>query len=690
MKNNQNANSTSKMQNEKNIEDLYQMCLSANPKLTQEEFEKFLVSCYEKIEKTSEEQLENIAGGKSLDKHVSKKIASLVLGTLAAGSAAGVGGMNSASAYTDPGFMHIYKKQEVADIKKEFEEHVKDCRNDVQKILDAGKRNEFDAEIMQLEMNSRKNFFLDRQKFRNYANLINDLDVLKFKIKSYISSQAEAKEEKPEDNDNKDVLKNQDQAFQNYKINLRTGLSMINKNLEVCMRDVQDISIDEAFGKAVEGTKSDIKAEIEKLDAMVLPDDIRNDNIEIFNTNLDAYFSDVKLQLDSLKYRSDKLVKDITSASDSIKKQVLAESRDRFSNQVREIEQKITDEFTSQDIEDEYLTRIEELRREVTESHKKLSSLIDKMESIDNIQEIEREFTLFNARLARAISSKNDVVNRFREKQKAERKLEAKSDFNKQLELLRSGQLKLDQVVGGYENAIKNIEELIDAHVQRSKTGKGIPPKGMILYGEPGTGKTTLVNSVAAANKLDLVLLKRSTDGTDMEVEIRKCFNEAKTLAAGGEKTVVLLIDEIDALGSTRIPGKTDKETVALLAQLDALKPSDGVVVLATTNMLTSVDNAVKRSGRLEELCEVSRPQEDEIRKILKISFNGYKLEGQMPLDEFVDHFVGRLRGCCGADIKRIAERAVQHRIKESASKRLSDITLYITDVEKAISLLQI
>jgi len=689
MKNNQNANSKSKMQDATNIEDLYQMCLSANPKLTQEEFEKFLVSCYEKIEKTSEEQLEKIAGGKGLDKHVSKKIASLMLGTLAAGSAASVGGMNSASAYNDPGFMHIYKKQEVEDIKKEFENLVSKCREKVLKIRDAEKRGEYESDLDEAEAKSRKNFFLDRQKYRNYASLIDNLEITAKKINRYIDSQSEAREETP-DNDNKDVLKNQDQAFQNYKINLRTGLSMINKNLEICMRDVQDVSIGEVFGKAVEDVKSDIKSEMEKVDAMVLPDDIRNDNIEIFNANLDAYFSDVKLQLDSLKYRSDKLVKDVTSASESIKKQVLAEARDRFSNQFREIEQKIADEFTSQDIEDEYLTRIEELRREVTESHKKLGSLIDKMESIDNIQEIEREFTLFNARFTRAISSKNDVVNRFREKQKAERKLEAKSDFNKQLELLRSGQLKLDQVVGGYENAIKNIEELIDAHVQRSKTGKGIPPKGMILYGEPGTGKTTLVNSVAAANKLDLVLLKRSTDGTDMEVEIRKCFNEAKTLAAGGEKTVVLLIDEIDALGSTRIPGKTDKETVALLAQLDALKPSDGVVVLATTNMLTSVDNAVKRSGRLEELCEVSRPQEDEIRKILKISFNGYKLEGQMPLDEFVDHFVGRLRGCCGADIKRVAERAVQHRIKESASKRLSDITLYITDVEKAISLLQV
>lgn len=528
-------------------------------------------------------------------------------------------------------------------------------------------------------------FNLERLIFANYKKQIDRLESL-IEDLEFSESSKSTTTASFEDIINKKLIKDQDQSFRNFKASIRSSLSALARNVDVCLKEVQDDSIRNAFSNSSKSLNQEISSLIELLDKLTLSDEIRNDDVSKFESNLEGFFADIRLQYDSLKMRTDKLVKSASNASESIRRQIIAESKNRFQMTVSDLHQRVVDEFVTHGMEIEYSERIEKLKSDLLDIYKSLKQKVDSIKTMDDIEEVEQEVTLFNAHFRRSVVSKSNVISRYRARQRAERRLEAKSDFNKQLELLRTGEIEISDVVGGYEKTIDAVKDLFETHRQRLKTGKGIPSKGVILYGEPGTGKTTLVNAVTASENLDLVLLKRSSKGIDMEAEIHNRFSEAKTKASKGEKLVVLLIDEIDALGSTRIPGKTDKETVALLAEIDDIKPSDGVVIVATTNMLNSVDEAVRRSGRLEEHCEVPRPHEYDIRKIFKIQFNGYRLENDMPLEELADNFVGRLRGCSGADLKRIAERAIQYRLNQSSSKRLSDITIYISDVEQAVN----
>lgn len=604
---------------------------------------------------------------------------------------------NTTKAYSDPGIWHIYTKNEVESIREEFNDKFKECKKQIDSLSSDGLRRKFTRELNQIKNASSKSqlFNLDRLVYSNYKSQINFLELLsedlEVELENNKPSVDNSKVELEIETVNREKLaKDQEQSFQNTKANIRSLLLALSRNIDVCLKEVQDDSIRNAFSGSAITLNQEISMLIDSISCLELPDSIRNDDANKFDLNLEGFFSDVRLQYDSLKQRTDKLVKSASNASESIKRQIIAESKSRFQMNVADLHQKIVDEFVTHDMEQEYSQRVEKLKSDLLDIYGSLKKKVDDIKTMDDIEEVEQEITLFNAHFRRSVVSKNNVISRFRARQRAERQLEAKSDFNKQLELLRTGDIDISDVVGGYEKTIDAVKELLNSHRQRLETGKGIPPKGIILYGEPGTGKTTLVNAVAAAENLDLVLLKRSSKGIDMEAEIHNRFSEAKTKASNGDKLVVLLVDEIDALGSTRIPGKTDKETVALLAEIDDIKPSDGVVVVATTNMLNSVDDAVRRSGRLEEQREVPRPHECDIRKIFKIQFNGYRLENDMPLEELADNFVGRLRGCSGADLKRISERAVQFRLNQSSSKRLSDITIYVSDVEQAVSKLRV
>ena len=598
-------------------------------------------------------------------------------------------------AYFDPGIWHIYNADDIDDIKEEYDEKFEECKKYIDVLKSDKLRRKYSRELKQIKNTVSKSqpFNLERLLFLNYKKQIDRLENLIEDLEFEFDGSELPKNTTTDSEDSinsKKLAKDQDQSFQNLKASIRSSLSALSRNIDVCLKEVQDDSIRSAFSNSAKTLNQEISSLTDSLDKLTLSDEIRNDDTNKFESNLDSFFSDIRLQYDSLKTRTDKLVKSASNASESIRRQIIAESKSRFQMTVSDLHQRIVDEFVTHDMENEYSERVEKLRADLLDIYASLKQKVDSVKTMDDIEEVEQEITLFNAHFRRSVVSKNNVISRYRARQRAERQLEAKSDFSKQLEFLRTGEIEISDVVGGYEKTIDAIKDLFETHRQRLKTGKGIPTKGLILYGEPGTGKTTLVNAVTASENLDLVLLKRSSKGIDMEAEIHNRFSEAKTKASKGEKLVVLLIDEIDALGSTRIPGKTDKETVALLAEIDDIKPSDGVVIVATTNMLNSVDEAVRRSGRLEEHCEVPRPHEYDVRKIFKIHFNGYRLENDMPLEELADNFVGRLRGCSGADLKRIAERAVQYRLNQSSSKRLSDITVYVSDVEQAVNKLRV
>lgn len=84
-------------------------------------------------------------------------------------------------------------------------------------------------------------------------------------------------------------------------------------------------------------------------------------------------------------------------------------------------------------------------------------------------------------------------------------------------------------------------------------------------------------------------------------------------------------------------------------------------------------------------MIEVARPSEQEIKRILEVHIVGYKLEEGVSTQDFVNHFSSCFRGMTGAAIRRTVELAVQNSMNESGAKILSNVTLHISDVEKAI-----
>ena len=712
---NSNEKLRAELQNAKDIEDLYEVCKKADSSLTPEEFEDFLVSCCKQIEETSEEALEKVAGGKILDKNVSKKVASLVLGTLALGSSTGFTGSNKASALAetrsvgvstikDLGFAHIYSKEEVKQARAEFDKLYDECADLIEKIDDNFVASSLQSQLNDLSVSSEKTSFVDkffdRFKYKRLLESVTGLESVRKNALNQLRREeaSKAKEESNNpnnqgDNESKEaLLKNQNQTFNNYKINNRTSLSVLKKNIESCMNGIKDASLQQVFGADIDKIKADINEQLKLLEGMTLSDEIRNDDIQVFTQNLDGYFADFKLELDSLTKRCDKLVKDVTNASNAVKKQLLMEAKDRFSNVIRELETKISDEFASQDITDDYLVRIQQLEADVRSSFNEICAKIDAMSSIDDVQDIERALTLFNSQLNRAIASKDDVVARFRERQRKERRLEARSNFEQLLTMLRSGLLTLDDVIGGNEKMISDLRNMINLYRGYRKTNKGDLPKGIIFYGAPGVGKTTGLRAIAAAEKLPVVLVRPGGTEEQAVEKLTNAFSEAKTLGASlgpDDGPAILILDEIDAICSQRKAEKTNKLTTAMIGLLDDLKPQDNVLIAATTNLLEAVDSAIRRAGRLKPKCEVAKPQEDGIRKILKVTFSGFKLEGQMSLDEFVENFVGPLRGCTGADIYEIANDAIQQRLNKSSTNMYSDITLYVSDVNEQIEKLR-
>lgn len=249
--------------------------------------------------------------------------------------------------------------------------------------------------------------------------------------------------------------------------------------------------------------------------------------------------------------------------------------------------------------------------------------------------------------------------------------------------MLRSGKLRLDQVVGGNEKIIAKLDELVNLYKYRQETGKGNPSKGLILFGDPGTGKTTTVEAWTESHNYNLVILKRGVSDIDLVPEINAKFTEAKNLASNGKPTI-LLVDEIDAIGSKRIVGKTDKETVSFMGQLDNLKFSDNVIVIATTNSLSSVDPAVKRPGRLEIQVEMTLPSDDDILKVGRICLEGFKFEGDQDVDSFIPTVLPYLRGSTPAKTKRICESAIASNMSSKHISAYRDVVLTVNDIVSA------
>ena len=193
--------------------------------------------------------------------------------------------------------------------------------------------------------------------------------------------------------------------------------------------------------------------------------------------------------------------------------------------------------------------------------------------------------------------------------------------------------------VAGNDEAKESLKDIVDFLKSPDKYNHygARMPKGIILYGDPGTGKTLLAKAIAGEANVPFYAVSGS-DFIQMYVgvgasRIRNLFKKAK---AKGK--AVIFIDEIDAIGKQRSSNKNnnsderDQTLNALLTEMSGFKDSDGIIVIAATNRLDVLDEALLRPGRFDRHIEVSLPDINAREKILNLYFKNKPVSDDLNL----------------------------------------------------------
>ena len=216
--------------------------------------------------------------------------------------------------------------------------------------------------------------------------------------------------------------------------------------------------------------------------------------------------------------------------------------------------------------------------------------------------------------------------------------------------------------VGGLDNQIREIKEAVELPLTHPELYEEIgikPPKGVILYGEPGTGKTLLAKAVANETSATFFRVVGSELVQKYSGEGPKLVRELFRLADEHAPSIVF-IDEVDAIGHKRIEtssgGKREvqRTMLELLNQLDGFDTSSEVKVILATNRIESLDPALIRPGRIDRKIFFPLPDSNTKRRIFQIHTQKMSMSDDVNLEEFImakDEL-------SGADIKAIATEA--------------------------------
>ena len=219
--------------------------------------------------------------------------------------------------------------------------------------------------------------------------------------------------------------------------------------------------------------------------------------------------------------------------------------------------------------------------------------------------------------------------------------------------------------IGGLKRELGMVREMIELPLKHPEIFQKLgidPPKGVLLYGQPGTGKTMIARAVASETDANFISISGpeivSKYYGESEHKLRQMFEDAEKDAPS-----IIFIDEIDSIAPKRdeVMGEVERRVVAqLLSLMDGLKSRGKVIVIAATNRPNSIDPALRRGGRFDREIEVGIPDRNGRLQILYVHTRGMPIENDIDLDQIaaVTH------GYVGADLSSLCKEAAMHALR--------------------------
>jgi proteasome regulatory subunit len=238
------------------------------------------------------------------------------------------------------------------------------------------------------------------------------------------------------------------------------------------------------------------------------------------------------------------------------------------------------------------------------------------------------------------------------------------------MELEESPSISYTQI-GGLTDEIKEVREAVEYPLTKPEIFRRIgvePPKGILLYGSPGTGKTLIAKAVAHEAKATFIRMSGSELVHKFIGEGAGLVRELFTLARERAPAIVF-IDEIDAVGSMRTNDGTSgsaevqRTLMQLLAEMDGFDNRGEIRIMAATNRVDMLDPALLRPGRFDRLIEIPLPDRNARLEILKIHSKKMHLD-----DVRLDMIASMTDGATGAELQAVCREAGMMAVRRDAS----------------------